>query len=59
MTKYYCSGAVVMSIAGREKKAELVRAGNAHAFVDASEWQPYNLWCIENLENMIRRENEQ
>lgn len=42
-----------------EKKAELVRAGNAHAFVDASEWQPYNLWCIENLENMIRRENEQ
>ena len=42
-----------------EKKAELVKAGNAHAFVDGSEWQPYNLWCIENLENMIRRENEQ
>ena len=42
-----------------EKKDELVKAGNTHAFVDASEWQPYNLWCIENLENMIRRENEQ
>ena len=42
-----------------EKKAELVKNGDKYAFVNAEEWGPYNLWCIENLENMIKRENEQ
>ena len=42
-----------------ERKAELVRSGNRLAFVDPSEWQPYNLWCIKNLENMIKKERKQ
>lgn len=41
-----------------KEKAELVRAGNKLAFVDPSEWQPYNLWCIEHLEAVIKKENE-
>lgn len=40
-----------------ESKAKLLQAGNKYAYVDASEWQPYNLWCIENLNAMIAREN--
>ena len=40
-----------------EKKATLVRSGDQRAFIDPSEWQPYNLWCIENLEKMIKKEN--
>jgi hypothetical protein len=39
-----------------ERKAELVRSGDQRAFIDPSEWQPYNLWCIENLEKMIKKE---
>ena len=39
-----------------ERKAELIKSGNKLAFVDPSEWQPYNLWCIENLEKMIKKE---
>lgn len=39
-----------------EKKATLVRSGDQRAFIDPSEWQPYNLWCIENLEKMIKKE---
>ena len=27
-----------------------------HGHIDPSEWQPYNLWCIENLEKMIKKE---
>ena len=42
-----------------EKKAELIKAGDRLAFVDPTEWQTYNLSCIKNLENMIRKENEQ
>ena len=42
-----------------EKKAELVKNGDKYAFVNPEEWNPYNLWCIENLENMIKKENEQ
>ena len=42
-----------------EKKAELLKSGNNLAFVDPSEWQPYNLWCVENLKKMIEKENEQ
>ena len=38
------------------KKAELVKSGNRLAFVDPSEWQTYNLWCIQNLENMLEKE---
>lgn len=40
-----------------ERKAELIKSGNQLAFVDPSEWQPYNLWCIENMEKMICKEN--
>ena len=39
-----------------ETKSRLLKEGNKYAFVDASEWQPYNLWCIENLNAMIERE---
>ena len=38
-------------------KAERLRAGDAYAFVDPNEWQAYNLWCIQNLEKMLRKEN--
>lgn len=40
-----------------EQKAELIKSGNKLAFVDPDEWQTYNLWCIENLEKMIKKEN--
>ena len=39
-----------------EEKAELVKNGDKYAFVNEDEWNPYNLWCIENLENMIKKE---
>ena len=32
--------------------------GNRKAFIDPNEWKPYNLWCIENLKNMIREEEK-
>jgi len=38
-----------------EKYQELLN-GNDKAFVDSNEWQPFNLWCIENLKNMIKAE---
>lgn len=40
------------------EKADRVRAGDKYAFVNLDEWAPYNLWCIENLNNMIKRESE-
>ena len=40
-----------------EQKAELIKSGSKLAFVDPDEWQTYNLWCIENLEKMIKKEN--
>ena len=40
-----------------ESKAERLKAGDKYAYIDASEWQPYNLWCIDNLNAMIAREN--
>lgn len=40
-----------------ESKAALLKGGNKYAYVDDSEWQPYNLWCIDNLNAMIAREN--
>ncbi len=41
-----------------EEKATRVKNGEAYAFVDPDEWKEYNIWCIENLENMIERENQ-
>ena len=40
-----------------EEKSRRVRAGERLAFVNPSEWHTYNLWCIENLEHMIEKEN--
>ena len=40
-----------------ESKAKALQEGNKYAYVDASEWKPYNLWCIDNLNAMIAREN--
>ena len=37
------------------KYQELLK-GNRKAFVNPDEWKPYNLWCIENLKNMVRKE---
>jgi hypothetical protein len=39
-----------------EEKARRVREGDRLAFVDPGEWQPYNLWCIENLRSMMEKE---
>lgn len=39
-----------------EEKAQMKKCGNKYAFVDTDEWQRYNLWCIENLSNMIKKE---
>lgn len=41
-----------------EEKAEKLKNGDKYAFVDPDEWAKYNLWCIENLENMVNKENE-
>lgn len=38
------------------EKARMIKDGNSHAFINPDEWQPYNLWCIKNLENMISNE---
>lgn len=40
-----------------ESKAKWLQEGNKYAYVDDSEWRPYNLWCIDNLNAMIAREN--
>ena len=40
------------------EKREKVLSGDTHAFIDPTEWEPYNLWCIENLENMIAKESD-
>lgn len=37
-------------------KANMLKDGNPHAFINPNEWKDYNLWCIENLENMVKRE---
>ena len=39
-----------------EKYQRLCR-GDVTAFVAPTEWKPFNLWCIENMENMIQKEN--
>ncbi|MBR2861725.1 MAG: MBL fold metallo-hydrolase [Clostridia bacterium] len=38
-----------------QKYQELLN-GNTKAFVNPDEWNPFNLWCIENLKNMIDKE---
>lgn len=38
------------------EKAQKLKDGNPHAFINPDEWQAYNLWCIENLENMVNNE---
>lgn len=40
------------------ERAALVREGDKYAFVNPDEWSPYCLWCVENLNNMIKKENE-
>lgn len=39
-----------------KEKAKRVALGDKYAFVDREEWKKYNLWCIENLNNMIKSE---
>ena len=34
----------------------MLKEGNKYAYVDDTEWKPYNLWCIDNLNGMIERE---
>lgn len=41
-----------------EEKAKRLAAGEQDAFIDPEEWQKYNLWCIDNLNNMIEEENK-
>ena len=42
-----------------KEKAHRVALGDKYAFVDREEWAKYNLWCIENLNNMIKSEEMQ
>ena len=39
-----------------EEKADEVKNGDVYAFVNPDEWNKYNIWCIENLNNMIKEE---
>jgi len=39
-----------------KEKYRQILEGNLKAFVNPDEWQAYNLWCIENLNNMINKE---
>ena len=40
------------------EKADKVRGGDRLAFVNPDEWSPYCLWCIEHLDDMIKKEIE-
>ena len=42
-----------------EEKAKRLLEGDAYAFVNPEEWQAYNLWCIDNLERMIKEEERE
>ncbi len=35
------------------EKAQMLKNGMKNAFVDPCEWGKYNLWCIDNLNNLI------
>ena len=41
-----------------EGKAARVKNGDVDAFVNPDEWKKYNVWCIQNLENMIKEESK-
>ena len=38
-------------------KAERVSKGETNAFINPDEWCKFNLWCIENLNSMVEKEN--
>lgn len=38
-----------------DKYKELI-GGNEKAFINPNEWEPFNLWCIENLKNFLKQE---
>ena len=42
-----------------EEKAKALLSGDNHAFVNPDEWNSYNLWCIENINNMIKKEQNE
>lgn len=39
------------------EKSQMLKNGEKYAFVVQDEWEKYNLWCIENLNDMIKKEN--
>ena len=41
------------------EKAKRVEDGETDAFINSEEWHKYNLWCIENLNSMIDKEDVQ
>lgn len=40
------------------EKYQKLRNGESDAFVDPNEWEPYNIWCKNNLLNMISKETK-
>ena len=38
------------------EKADMLKNGNTRAFINPNEWQAYNIWCIKNLEKMVKSE---
>ena len=36
-----------------------VQNGELNAFVEPSEWKPYALWCIKNLNQMVQSEGKE
>ena len=40
------------------EKYKRLQNGEEKAFINPSEWQPFNLWCIENLKNMEEKERQ-
>jgi hypothetical protein len=40
------------------EKMERLLAGDKYAFVNPGEWSPYSLWCIKNLDDMVKKEIE-
>ena len=41
------------------EKSQMIKDGNLYAFINPDEWQSYNLWCIENINNMIKKEQNE
>lgn len=41
-----------------KEKAKRAALGDKYAFVDKEEWAKYNLWCIDNINNMIKSEEK-